>query len=104
MHYYPTSQKITFKTIFSMPGESEAVTRAAHLDGIEVNKEEQGGINKESAIWSADKKTPHYEKYPDCWHRCLWKHNVLLSFRGWTCSDTTDRRRKSIRTEGEADI
>jgi len=54
-----TPQKITFKSIFSMPGESETVTRESsfNLDGKEVIKEEQGGINKESAIWSTDKKT-----------------------------------------------
>jgi len=42
-----------------MPGESETVTRESsfNLDGKEVSKEEQGGINKESATWSADKKT-----------------------------------------------
>jgi len=54
-----TSEKITFKNTFTMPGESETVTRESsfNLDGKEVSKEEQGGINKESAIWSADKKT-----------------------------------------------
>ncbi len=54
-----TPERITFKTTFSMPGESETVTRESsfNLDGKEVSKEEQGGINKESAIWSADKKT-----------------------------------------------
>jgi len=54
-----TAQKITFKNTFAMPGESETVTRESsfNLDGKEVSKEEQGGINKESAIWSADKKT-----------------------------------------------
>ena len=54
-----TPERITFKNTFTMPGESETVTRESsfNLDGKEVSKEEQGGINKESAIWSADKKT-----------------------------------------------
>ena len=54
-----TPEKISFKNTFAMPGESETVTRESsfNLDGKEVSKEEQGGINKESATWSADKKT-----------------------------------------------
>ena len=54
-----TPEKISFKNTFTMPGESETVTRESsfNLGGKEVSKEEQGGINKESATWSADKKT-----------------------------------------------
>lgn len=50
---------ITIKQTFFDKSGKEAATRdnSFNLDGKEVNTEEQGGTNKESAIWSNDKKT-----------------------------------------------
>jgi hypothetical protein len=53
-----TLQSITIKQTFFDKSGAEIATResAFTLDGKETSKEEQGGINKESAKWSADKK------------------------------------------------
>lgn len=54
-----TPLTITFKqTFFDKSGE-EVTTRnfSFNLDGKEISKEEQGGINKELATWTPDKKT-----------------------------------------------
>jgi len=54
-----TPQLIKFKVTFADKDGNEMVTRESsfNLDGREVSREEQGGINKEQATWSADKKT-----------------------------------------------
>ena len=54
-----TPQSITFKlTFFDKEGkEVTTMTSSFNLDGKEVSREEQGGINKEQATWSDDKKT-----------------------------------------------
>jgi hypothetical protein len=54
-----TPEKITFKETFSDKSGNEIITRESffNLDGKEVSKEEQGGINKEQATWSTDKKS-----------------------------------------------
>jgi len=54
-----TPQAITFKvTFFDKEGkEVTTMTSSFNLDGKEVSKEEQGGIDKQQATWSADKKT-----------------------------------------------
>lgn len=51
-----TPQIITIKQTFSDKDGKEITSRESsfNLDGKEVSKEEQGGINKESAAWSAD--------------------------------------------------
>ena len=51
--------EITFdETFFSKSGEKiTSKTESYTLDGKETSVEEQGGINKKSAKWSADKKT-----------------------------------------------
>lgn len=53
-----TLQTITIKQTFFEKSGTEITTRETSftLDGKETIKEEQGGINKESAKWSADKK------------------------------------------------
>jgi hypothetical protein len=54
-----TPQSITIKQTFFDKSDKEITSHDFffNLDGKEVSKEEAGGINKESAIWSADKKT-----------------------------------------------
>jgi hypothetical protein len=54
-----TPQTITIKTTFSDKSGKEIVTKeySFNLDGKEISKEEEGGINKESANWSSDHKT-----------------------------------------------
>jgi hypothetical protein len=54
-----TPQSITIKQTFFEKSGKEITSRdnSFTLDGKETSKEEQGGINKESAIWSSDKKT-----------------------------------------------
>jgi len=54
-----TMNEITFdETFFSKSGEKiTSKTESYTLDGKETSKEEQGGIDKKSAKWSADKKT-----------------------------------------------
>jgi len=54
-----TPQLIRFKVTFADMDGNEMMTRESsfNLDGREVSREEQGGINKEQATWSADKKT-----------------------------------------------
>lgn len=54
-----TSQTITLTETFYDKSGKEITTRERvyNLDGKEVSKEENGGINKESAVWSADGKT-----------------------------------------------
>jgi hypothetical protein len=53
-----TPQAITIKQTFLDSGGKEITSRDASfkLDGKEISKEEEGGINKESATWSPDKK------------------------------------------------
>jgi len=50
---------ISFKVTFYDKDGKEVTTRETsfNLDGKEVSKEEYGGINKESATWSADNKS-----------------------------------------------
>jgi len=54
-----TLQSITIKQTFSDKTGKEITSRdnSFNLDGKETSIEEQGGINKESAKWSADNKT-----------------------------------------------
>lgn len=54
-----TPQTIVFKTTFFEKSGTEITSREAsfNLDGKEVSKEEEGGINKDVATWSPDKKT-----------------------------------------------
>ena len=54
-----TAQVISLKQTFFDKSGKEIISREStyNLDGKEVIKEEQGGINKESAAWSPDKKT-----------------------------------------------
>lgn len=54
-----TPQFINITETFFDKSGSEITTRQKSftLDGMEISKEEQGGINKESAKWSADKKS-----------------------------------------------
>jgi HSP90 family molecular chaperone len=54
-----TPQTISFRVTFTDKDGKEITTRESifNLDGKEVSKEEQGGINKEQATWSPDKKT-----------------------------------------------
>jgi hypothetical protein len=54
-----TPQTISIKTIFYDKSGKEMATRESsfNLDGKEVNIKEEGGVKKESAKWSADKKT-----------------------------------------------
>ncbi|MCU0473490.1 MAG: hypothetical protein MUC93_09010 [Bacteroidales bacterium] len=54
-----TSQTITIKTTFSDKSGQEVTSheKSFTLDGKEVSKEEEGGINKELANWSPDNKT-----------------------------------------------
>ena len=54
-----TPQTISFKvTFFDKEGKEVTTMESSfNLDGREVSKEEQGGINKEQATWSADRKT-----------------------------------------------
>ncbi len=54
-----TPQTITITTKFSNKDDKEGTSRSSsfNLDGKEVSKEEDGGINKDIASWSADKKT-----------------------------------------------
>jgi hypothetical protein len=53
-----TPQSITFKTTFFDKSIKEITSHSNsfNLDGKETSKEEYGGINKESAVWSPDKK------------------------------------------------
>jgi hypothetical protein len=53
-----TPQSITIKQTFFDKSGTEITSRGNSftLDGKETSKEEEGGINKELAIWSADKK------------------------------------------------
>jgi hypothetical protein len=53
-----TPQSIMIKQTFFDKSGKEITTRESsfNLDGKEISKEEQGGINKESAKWSSDKK------------------------------------------------
>jgi len=53
------TQTFTVRTTFFEKSGKEltSVESVFNLDGKEVSKEEQGGINKESAVWSADRKT-----------------------------------------------
>jgi hypothetical protein len=54
-----TSQTFAIKTTFFDKSGTEITSREAsfNLDGIEVSKEEAGGIDKDVATWSPDKKT-----------------------------------------------
>lgn len=54
-----TPQVFAVQLIFEdKTGKEQSIQESSfNLDGKEVSKEEQGGINRESAIWSADKKT-----------------------------------------------
>lgn len=54
-----TPQTITIKQTFFDKSNIEVTSHdfSFNLDGKEVSKEEAGGINKESATWSPDKKT-----------------------------------------------
>lgn len=54
-----TPQEISFdETFFSLAGEKiTSKSESYTLDGKDYSVEEQGGINKKSAKWSADKKT-----------------------------------------------
>lgn len=54
-----TPQEISIEeTFFSKSGEKiTSTTESYTLDGKEASVEEQGGVNKKSAKWSADKKT-----------------------------------------------
>lgn len=55
-----TPQTITIKTAFSDKTEKKEISSNEYsftLDGKETSKEEYGGINKEMAQWSADKKS-----------------------------------------------
>jgi len=54
-----TPQSINITETFYDKSGSEITTRnkSFTLDGKETSKEEEGGINKESAKWSADKKS-----------------------------------------------
>ena len=54
-----TPTTIAFRQTFYDKSGKEIVSRESvyNLDGKEVSKEENGGINKESAVWSADGKT-----------------------------------------------
>jgi hypothetical protein len=54
-----TPQTFTIKSTFFDKSGKEITTREAsfNLDGKEVSKEEAGGINKDMATWSPDKKT-----------------------------------------------
>jgi hypothetical protein len=50
-------QTITLEQTFLMEGRTnKAPSSSFNLDGNVVNKEEQGGVNKTSAKWSADKR------------------------------------------------
>jgi hypothetical protein len=52
------SRTISIEEIF-LPKDNEVITSQSesyNLDGKEISKEEQGGINKKSAKWSADRK------------------------------------------------
>ena len=54
-----TPQSITIKQAFSDKKTGEEITSHDNfftLDGIEKSKEEEGGINKDLATWSPDKK------------------------------------------------
>lgn len=53
-----TPQAITIKQTFFDKSGKEMATRNSsfNLDGKEVSKEENGGVNKELASWSQDKK------------------------------------------------
>jgi hypothetical protein len=54
-----TSQSITIKQTFFDKSGNEVTSHdnSFTLDGKEISKEEEGGVNKTSAIWSSDKKT-----------------------------------------------